>query len=396
MTNTPVGEEALSVSGSLPCTFGQWLLFAVILAANISMLDNYRRAVPQDRTLMVQDFLGYYTAAKLPRHEMYDIDRQKEVQTALLGKPYDLPSKVLLFNHPPVLIPLVNLISTDDYLKSYWRWAVVLSTICLLCAGAVYLLLRDAGQPTSTASLAAFTALLFYPLYRSVQAGQDTPFVLVGALIWALCLTRKRDGAAGLALALTIIKPQLAIPLAAATFAASRRSFAWFAAAAAGLTALSVLYVGAGGALTLVEDIRLSADGEAFGVFFTRQYNFAGLLARLGAGKTVAGVAGWCAFAAAVVCLALRRRGASDPPRLGLAVIVSIFFSPNLHFHDIALLLLPMAMLARGLKARYAPLVFVPLSPVIILAVGWTLAAYCMQAAYAFALARCKAFNARS
>lgn len=121
-------------------------------------------------------------------------------------------------------------------------------------------------------------------------------------------------------------------------------------------------------------------------MFFTRQYNFAGLLARLGLGKTVAGTVGWCAFIVASTCLALRRRGSSIPMQLAYAVIVSIFFSPNLHFHDIALLLLPMTVFACGLKDWYVSLALMPLSPVIILAVGWTFAAYCLQVIYAFAL----------
>jgi len=50
------------------------------------------------------------------------------------------------------------------------------------------------------------------------------------------------------------------------------------------------------------------------------------------------------------------------------------------------LLLLPITLIARRIKGEFAALTFVPVSPLLILAVGLTVAGYSMQAITAFIL----------
>jgi hypothetical protein len=156
---------------------------------------------------------------------MYDIDQQRNVQIGLLGKPYGVPAGVLLFNHPPFLVPIVSVLSNGNYVDSYRRWAAVLFAIALICSWIVYLLLREAGHTATISGLAAFTSLLFYPSYRSIEIGTDTIVALLGVLLWGLFLIKEKERAAGLALSLTVIKPHLALVLAAVTLARSRRAF---------------------------------------------------------------------------------------------------------------------------------------------------------------------------
>jgi len=311
---------------------------------------------------------------------MYDINQQRDLQTNLLGKPYGVPAGVLLFNHPPFLVPIVSLLASANYVESYRRWAAVLFIVALACSVIIYLLLRSAGHTAVVSGLSAFTALLFYPSYRSIEIGTDTAVALLGVLLWALFLIKRKESAAGYALSLTVIKPHLALVLAAATLARTRRGFLTFVIGGAVITAFSVFYVGTKGVFDLVENIKFSADGEALGVFFVKQYNFMGLLARLGITKAVVTVAGWLAFLLVIVLLAIYRRAIATDMWLGVAVSLGMFFAPNLHFHDLALLLLPMTVIARRLKKEFAPFAFLPLSPVLILGVGLTIAGYSMQA----------------
>lgn len=369
-------------------SLGTWFLFVAITAANLFILQLYWKTLVSDRNLLEQDFLGYYTAASLPRSSMYDINRQRDLQTNLLGKPYGVPAGVLLFNHPPFLVPIVKLLVSADYVESYRRWATVLFVVASACAVIIYFLLRDAGHNVLISGLSAFTALLFYPSYRSIEIGTDTIVALLGVLLWALFLIRKKESAAGLALSLTVIKPHLALVLAAATLARTRRGFLAFVIGGAVITAFSIFYVGTKGVHDLVENIKFSADGEALGVFFLKQYNFMGLLARFAISKAVVTIAGWFAFFLVIVLLALYRRSIAIDLWVALAVCVAIFFSPNLHFHDIALLLLPMTIVARRVKQEVVPLTFFPLSPLLILAVGLTVASYSMQAITAAVIGR--------
>ena len=355
------------------------LLFIAIVATNLFVFQLYWKTLISDRNLLDQDYLGYYTAASLPRSSMYDINRQREFQRNLLGQPYGVPAGVLLFNHPPFLVPIVSLLANTDYVESYRRWAALLFAVSLGCSVIVYLLLKDAGHNPVTSGLSAFTALIFYPSYRGIEIGTDTTVALLGVLLWALFLIKQKERAAGLALSLALIKPHLALILAAATLARTRRGFLTFLLGGAVITAFSIFYVGAKGVFDLIENIKFSADGEALGVFFVKQYNFMGLLARLGISKAIVTVSGWLAFFLVIVLVAVYRRAIALDLWLALTVSLAIFFAPNLHFHDLALLLLPMTVIARHMKGQLAPFVFLPLSPILILGVGLTIAGYSMQ-----------------
>jgi len=359
-----------------------------VITANVCTFELYRRTFYSDRNLIEQDYLSYYTAASLPRHQLYDINEQREFQTALLGEPYRVPAGVLLFNHPPFLVPIIRLLVTKDYTSSYRRWAAVLCLLCLLCGVGVYFNMHDAGHQPLICFLSASTALLFYPLYRSVEIGTDTALALLGTTFWMLFVLRGNDLLAGLALALTCVKPHLALVLGAATFGFSRSAFKWFVVGSLALTVLSISYVGAKGVMDLLYNLKLSTNGEALGVVYGRQYNFMGILARCNISSTIVRIAGWSAFAIAIGVTAFGSLYHKNESWLGVVALASIFFSPNLHFHDLALLVLPITMVARQIKSYTVSLIFLPLSPVPILFAGWTIAGYTMTGLSALALSR--------
>ena len=220
---------------------GSGLLTVLIILVNVISLYLYVEVARKKdkQTIQRQDFLVLYTAARLPASQLYNIESQRRVQIEIRGKAYEDPAGVLPFVSPPILIPFVRLIITDDYFASYWRWVAFLIGVCLVCAVLVYLITRDV--------LAAVTAILFIALFGSVLKGQVSPLMTVGLLLWGYFLSRGKDWEAGVSLGMLILKPHLAIALAIPMFFASRKAFAWFAGVGLLSAGLSFAFIGTEG-----------------------------------------------------------------------------------------------------------------------------------------------------
>ncbi len=75
--------------------------------------------------------------------------------------------------------------------------------------------------------------------------------------------------------------------------------------------------------------------------------NLVGLLTRLAPGLEAHLIrwVGWGVYLAAIIvlCMIWTRSQALDERHFGLAVLLSVFFAPHLHYHDLTLLLIPLA-----------------------------------------------------
>ncbi|MGB9633923.1 MAG: hypothetical protein ACPL8I_11380, partial [Chloroflexaceae bacterium] len=177
------------------------------------------------------DFLIFYTAGRLantaPLSELYDPDRQRAVQHALVGSTF-FANGLLPFNHPPFLAPILGLCVDDDYRASYLRWAgmmTVVATIAALILARVSLQERALADPAPDPSRRAWQSasgeallvlvglLIFYPTFISLLKGQDTALILLGMAGWMAALRARQPLLAGLALGLTVIKPHLTLAL---------------------------------------------------------------------------------------------------------------------------------------------------------------------------------------
>lgn len=313
---------------------------------------------------ILTDYLIFYTAGRLLQEglPLYDLAAQQAVQAPIFG-PGLIEGGVLPFNHAPFVAPLAALAAGPDYRASYLRWGLLLIACTLLGAGAVYGLLRSRGWGLPAALLATLGGLLFYPLFVSHIAGQDTPLMVLGALLALAGLPAGRGRAGGGALALLLVKPQLGLMLGAPLLASGRPAGRWFAAVGAVLALLSLALVGPSGVADFVDLIRLSARGEGYGMKQELMYNFNGAALRLAPGLPPAAVrgVGWAVFALTLagLCVAWRRAGGPiTPGRLGVAVVAALLASPHLHFHDLSLLLVPclaLALLVAERGGRWAP-----------------------------------------
>ena len=291
--------------------------------------------------IVASDFPSFYAAARIWRTggNPYSLSEQCKAQTAIRSA--DLPCLPLA--HPPILLPLVSEISSDNLVASYWRWLTVLVLISIASLVPLYFLSRNL--------MLSIESLLFLPLVTGVLLGQDVPLILFGALMWAYLLLTGRDFASGLALSLSVIKPHIAILLALPLLFSRRTAFLGFCAGALALTVFSFALVGLSGFRGLLEIAQIMSKGEGFGIYQSKMPNATGLLVSAGLSPFWS----WGIFVFGVVAISLlwRQRGLSQST-LGIAVIVALFAVPHTHFHDLCLLLIPLWPLSASYPSALA------------------------------------------
>jgi hypothetical protein len=110
------------------------LAFALALQATwyILLLVMYIRT---PANVQGADFSVFYTAARIAASGqyslLYDIPTQVKIQESIWGMPL-LADEILPFNHPPLLVPVLQVICTDNYISSYLRWLALLA--CFVAA----------------------------------------------------------------------------------------------------------------------------------------------------------------------------------------------------------------------------------------------------------------------
>ena len=262
------------------------------------------------------DFIIFYTAGVLSNqgqlHDLYNVARQHAIQAPIVGEQF-IQGGVLPFNHPPFLAPVLGLVVTENYTYSYVAWCVVqLALLALMCTTAV-IWLRERGWTRGQAIMGGVALSMFYPLFISFLKGQDTIIIVLAAVIWARALSREDDRTAGLALALTVIKPQIALMLALPTLAVRWRAFAWFVGGAGVLAIVSVLLVGQRGVEDYLTILRITSRGEGFGINQSAMQNMLALMLQIvpGLGLQLAQSIAWLLYIGAVIGISAiwRKRG---------------------------------------------------------------------------------------
>ena len=169
---------------------------------------------------------------------------------------------------------------------------------------------------------------------------------MLGASLWLYGLLQERDRLAGLGLALTLIRPHMGLMLGLPFLFRRRKVWWWFCLGAAVLVLASVLLLGWTGVVNFLRILITSADGEG-NKFFNENLmvNLIGLLRRMFPLLRAAFVrlVGWIGFAAGIIylCVVWGKNAEIKEKHIGLAVIVTIIGVPHFHYHDLALLLIP-------------------------------------------------------
>lgn len=311
----------------------------------------WRTVLPKE-----SDFPAFYSAAGIWQQggNPYDLEKQCSMQIPIRGEP------CLPFAHPPVLLPLLSLVSSDDFVRSYYRWTSLLLIVVIACVIPLYQITHEWRS--------SIQSILFLPVVISLALGQDTPFILLGVLLWFWLLLEGKDFWAGLALSLSVIKPQIAILLGIPLLFARPKAFAGFCAGGLALLLFSFALVGADGFYGLLRIVRVMSQGQGYGVNTAVMISVTGLLVRAGLSATWS----WVFLGLALIAISvLWRKLGTTPQTLSIGVILALFCAPHLHLHDLSLL--------------SAPILFVhPLAPI-----G---ASAFLAAAYAFSLQQWAAY----
>lgn len=310
------------------------LAIAFIAIQVILYAAAWRTVLPKE-----SDFPAFYSSTRIWQEggNPYDLEKQCEKQIPIRGVP------CLPFAHPPVLLPLMSLISNDDFLRSYYRWTGALLIVVLLCVIPFYRISHNWQN--------SIQSILFLPVVISLALGQDTPFILLGVLLCLWLLAEGKDFLAGLALSLSVIKPQIAILLGLPLLFARPKAFAGFCVGGLALAGFSFALVGIDGFVGLLRIVRVLSQGQGFGVNTQFMVSVTGLLVRVGLSPSWS----WGFFGLALIGITiLWRRFGITPQTFSLGIVLALFCAPHLHLHDLSLLSGPILFLHSQAPIRAA------------------------------------------
>jgi len=186
--------------------------------------------VPYPKALVDLDFLIFYTAGRIAasgRYDLiYDIQTQRQIQEQLRGGTFPT-DQLLPFNHPPLLVPIQQLISINNYTEAYFLWDLIMVFFLVATALMIARLFKENGWDGESIFIIILSSLLFYPIFVSLLRGQDTAFLLLGATLWVYGILTKKDSIAGLGLAMTTIRPQIALILGVPFLFNRRKVLGW-------------------------------------------------------------------------------------------------------------------------------------------------------------------------
>jgi hypothetical protein len=118
---------------------------------------------------------------------------------------------------------------------------------------------------------------------------------------------------------------------------------------AAFLAVFSLMLIGYKGLENFLTILGISAGGAGYKINEQSMVNLLGLLRRLvpGISPDNARLASWIVYACEIVflCVVWKRSERMGEKQIGLAVLVALITVPHLHFHDLAMLLIPVTCL---------------------------------------------------
>jgi hypothetical protein len=286
------------------------------------------------------DFLWYYSVGRVARDSglshVYDLDLELAAQSQTAGVELAVQD-VFPPNHPPFVFPVLMLLAGLSYRSAYLVYLPIL--LAIVAAGLPTLAgtLRQQGWSRSQIWTVLIGLLLFEPFFISLLKGQDTAILLLGGLLWISGLARADDRLAGLGLALTLVRPQIALMMALPFLFRRIKVFWWFVAGGTLLALYSFAQIGWTGTQELLHNLTLSSAGGGYRMNQEAMFNFLGLVIRLDSGLNSNLVHGLALLEVPVLCLLLAgaRSGRLPSPRsmlipmyLSLLLLVSDLWDP--------------------------------------------------------------------
>jgi hypothetical protein len=295
------------------------------------------------------DFIGFYTAGRIVQiygsQSIYIPEIQQKIEESVVGFKL-VPGQILLFNHLPYLVPLLSLVVSQNFIPSFIRWTFIILIFYLLDIGLLFSTINNSGLKKQESVVLAIGTFLFFPFFVSLMNGQDTVFLLLGAVILVNGLNSNKPLFAGLGLSLMTIRPQLAIIIALPFLFYNRKVFYWFLIGSISLGIFILAFLGLEGLHHLIEILLTSSQGGWYGLHPEDMPTLTGLLHRnfLNLQSNIILIIGLAGYLISLVSLSLIwfKSNMGLISKIGTTFLVSIFFVPYLHYHDLTLLLVPL------------------------------------------------------
>ena len=348
-------------------------LFLSYLGIWISLIND-----PVQRT--GSDFIHFYSAGRIAQDQgisrVYDLALQQDYEEEQVGFPL-AQGQVLPYNHLPFLIPILQILVTANYVHSFYKWVLIIIVLYIISIIVLCQVLRRTGVDQRSTLLAAVGGFLFLPVFFSMMNGQDTAFLFLGASIWMYGLFSGKETVAGLGLSLTTIRPQIALILALPMLFSYRKVFLGFILGSGILALFSFSILGIAGTRDFINILFVSAGGEWYGMKQFAMFNLIGLLMRSfpSLEADFMRLLGWVVYGSTIIglCILWNRNNDLQDGKIGLTIVLALFASPHLHFHDLTLLLIPIYEIVRltakrgGLKLSIATVLPIAVSLVLLL-----------------------------
>lgn len=331
-----------------------WLL-AVVLLAGVGIISIYQSGRTFDRVVSNSDFAAYYCAGAVARvrADPYQA-RPLERCRAGTANPAPLPGYVTAFFSPISFLP---------YEPAALSWTVLLAIAVI----ATVLALRAATGVSAIGLAAAVTGT---DLIAGLTFGQLSVIAVLGLSLVAMFLTQGFPRAAAIAALLTLVEPQIGIPVVLGLLLWIPRARFILVLGVAFLIALSILHLGPRqNAEYLSRALPAFFAGE---VPFRFQYGFAWILYFFGIDESAAlQVATFQYGLTTLLALGLAPVVARrlDAPGLVAAfpAAAATLGGPGLHLSDLAAAI-PLVTLVAGSRSRARGLAWLAL---VLLSIPW-------------------------
>ncbi|HYM96439.1 MAG TPA: glycosyltransferase family 87 protein [Candidatus Sulfotelmatobacter sp.] len=304
---------------------------AVVTAA--LMVNGFRFWLLEVVNVHGDDFRFYYAMARVGLtygwSHIYDLN----LQCAPIGPISETAKHCPGLDLPPVAW-FATVFTVLPYTNAYPIWVAFLG-LCLVAI--VILPWQGYPEPKAMYAVAAFT---LFPVAYCLFLGQVTMVAVLGVVAAWWLLRRERPHLAGLALVLTLAKPQTVLLVPVALAVAGRwRTIVVFAALCAGLLVISLATLGVSGVSAY-----LSLTNAALGGTVNYVYTLAGLVGR------PVGTVLQCVLALVALVTAWRFRAHLETVVIA-GLLGSALFSPYWHVADYVVLV-PAAALQLSREPR--------------------------------------------
>jgi hypothetical protein len=316
---------------------------SAVLSLSVAYIVQWTTMIGSPSLRTGTDFIIFYTAGRAAQRygysSVYNIAIQQKIQESVVGFPL-AQGQVLPYNHIPYLVPLLSLLVSANYVASFLRWAALMLIFHAITTMLLVHNLKSASKSTLFAG-----AMLFFPFFQSLLLGQDTAFLFFGVAIWVVGMIQKKDWLAGIGLAMTSVRPHLCIVLAAPFLFRRQSVLRYFLASITVLILVSLLLLGPNGTLDFLKMLQISAGGTWYGMHQTAMVNLIGMAMRLlpFVQANIIRAAGWGGYFVGIfLAVILWQKEAPLTTKIGVTIILALFFAPHLHSHDLTLLLAPL------------------------------------------------------